>query len=141
MRITESRLRLIIREEARRVLRENFNFDDLYSYSNAELLSMRKKFNAGRQPEGANLDYGEKVLVIEMINGRLESIDAVIEHYKKAGEGAWRLVSNDFLDMGSGGMADFSESEWVKLDLDADDCLVIASELDNHFDAKRRTAL
>jgi len=139
MRITESRLRLIIREEARRVLRENFNFDDLYSYSNAELLSMRKKFNAGLQPEGVDVDYGEKVLVIEMINNRLESIDAVIERYKTEGERSWLRVSNDFHDMGSGGMADVREEHYP--DLDADDCLVIASELDNHFAAKRRTAL
>ena len=139
MRITESRLRLIIREEARRALRENFNFDELYSYSNADLLSMRKKFNAGLQPAGVDLDHGEKNLAISIINDRLESIDAVIERYKKEGEHSWRRVSNDFHDMGSGGMADVREEHYP--DLDADDCLVIASELDNHFAAKRRTAL
>lgn len=75
MRITESRLRLIIREEARRVLRENFDFDQLYNLDKHELLSMRNTLKSGRQPEYAHLDYSEKVLAISMINDRLEMLE------------------------------------------------------------------
>jgi len=75
MRINESTIRRIIREEARRALRENFDLDQIYEYSKDELLSMLDKLKSGRGPEGADLDAGEKALAIDMIKGRLEALE------------------------------------------------------------------
>lgn len=146
MRINESTIRRIIREEARQVLRENFDLDQIYEYSEDELLSMLDKLKSGRQPDGADLDNSQKILAIGMIEDRLESLEEeeeeeeisarphktvedVINDLMDKGAKNWSRVSNDFHAM--------SDGERVAQDfypgLSASDFGKIARKLDAHF--------
>ena len=110
MRITESRIRRIIREEAARVLREG-EFDD---FGGAE--EMGDPF--GDEDEGEHED------------DRLTP-ESVIEQYKDEGPRSWMRVSNDFNEMAEGGMDDILEKYYPGLT--ADDGTMIADTLDRHF--------
>ena len=144
MRITESRIRRIIREEARRVLCENFDLDQIYEYSKDELLSMLDKLKSGRQPDGANLDNSQKILAIGMIEDRLESLEEeeeeiaarprktvedVIDDLMDKGAENWSRVSNDFYAMSDG--EDVAQAYYPGLS--ASDFGKIARKLDAHF--------
>ena len=110
MRITESRIRRIIREEAVRVLREG-EFDDF----------------------GGGEEMGDPLMDDE--GGEFEdeemTVQGVIERYKDEGPRSWMRVSNDFHEMADGGMDDIREKYYPGLS--ASDCEFIAAELDRHF--------
>ena len=108
MRITESRIKQIIREEARRVLREG-EFDDF----------------GGAEEMGDPLEGDQ-----EHEDDRMTP-ESVIEQYKDEGPRSWMRVSNDFREMADGGMDDILEKYYPGLT--ADDCAEIADELDRHF--------
>ena len=57
--------------------------------------------------------------------------ESVIEQYKDEGPRSWMRVSNDFREMADGGMDDILEKYYPGLT--ADDCAMIADELDRHF--------
>jgi hypothetical protein len=108
MRITESRIKQIIREEAYRVLRES-EFDDF----------------GGGEEMGDPLDSGEDGEDDHM------TAESVIDRYKDEGRRSWMRVSNDFREMADGGMDDIREKYYPGLT--ADDCAEIAGTLDRHF--------
>lgn len=108
MRITESTIRRIIREEARRVLREG-EFDDF----------------GGAEEMGDPLESEE-----EHEDDRMTA-ESVIDRYKDEGPRSWMRVSNDFREMADGGMDDILEKYYPGLT--ADDCAEIADTLDRHF--------
>jgi hypothetical protein len=108
MRITESRIKQIIREEARRVLREG-EFDDF----------------GGAEEMGDPLESEE-----EHEDDRMTA-ESVIERYKDEGPRSWMRVSNDFREMADGGMDDILEKYYPGLT--RDDCAMIADTLDRHF--------
>ena len=109
MRITESRIRRIIREEARRVLREG-EFDD---FGGAEEM--------GDPFEGGGEEHEDDRMTPE----------SVIERYKDEGRRSWIRVSNDFNEMAEGGMDDVLEKYYPGLT--RDDCRTITRTLDRHF--------
>ena len=104
MRITESRMRQIIREEARRVIREG-EFDD---------------FGGGEEMDDGG-EYEDEEMTVQ----------GIIDQYKDEGPRSWMRVSNDFHEMADGGMEDIREKYYPGLT--ADDCAMIAAELDRHF--------
>ena len=108
MALSESRFRQIIKEEARRVLREG-EFDDF----------------GGAEEMGDPLESEE-----EHEDDRMTATD-VIERYKDEGPRSWMRVSNDFREMADGGMDDILEKYYPGLT--ADDCAEIADTLDRHF--------
>ena len=108
MAINESKLKQIIREEARRVLREG-EFDDF----------------GGAEEMGDPLEGDQ-----EHEDDRMTA-ESVIEQYKDEGPRSWMRVSNDFREMADGGMDDILEKYYPGLT--ADDCAMIADELDRHF--------
>ena len=108
MALSESKFRQIIKEEARRVLREG-EFDDF----------------GGAEEMGDPLESEE-----EHEDDRMTSTD-VIERYKDEGPRSWMRVSNDFREMADGGMDDIREKYYPGLT--RDDCAMIADELDRHF--------
>jgi hypothetical protein len=108
MRIAESRIKQIIREEAYRVLHES-EFDDF----------------GGGESMGDPLEVEE-----EHEDDRLTP-ESVIEQYKDEGPRSWMRVSNDFHEMATGGMDDILEKYYPGLT--ADDCAEIATTLDRHF--------
>ncbi len=59
------------------------------------------------------------------------TVQSVIERYKDEGPRSWMRVSNDFHEMADGGMDDIREKYYPGLT--ADDCAMIAAELDRHF--------
>lgn len=107
MRINESRIRRIIREEAYRVLREG-EFDDF----------------------GGGEDMGDP---FEGEGGEDEGMTAedIIEQYKDEGPRSWMRVSNDFNEMAEGGMSDIAAKYYPGLD--EDDFRMIVHTLDRHF--------
>lgn len=108
MRINESRIRRIIREEARRVLREG-EFDDF----------------------GGGEDMGDPFMDDEDGESEEMTVQGVIEQYKDEGARSWMRVSNDFHEMADGGMEDIREKYYPGLT--ADDCRTIVRTLDRHF--------
>jgi hypothetical protein len=114
MRITESRIRQIIREEARRALREGG--DDGQKHRD-RIASFETGYEFGQD------DAEEE-------DGRLTA-ESVIEQYKDEGPRSWMRVSNDFHEMAGGGMDDILEKYYPGLT--ADDCAEIADTLDRHF--------
>ena len=108
MAINESKLKQIIREEARRVLREG-EFDDF----------------GGAEEMGDPLEGDQ-----EHEDDRMTA-ESVIEQYKDEGPRSWMRVSNDFREMADGGMDDIREKYYPGLT--RDDCAEIADTLDRHF--------
>ena len=108
MRITESRIKQIIREEARRVLREG-EFDDF----------------GGAEEMGDPLEGDQ-----EHEDDRMTPED-IIEQYKDEGPRSWMRVSNDFNEMATGGMSDIAAKYYPGLD--EDDFRMIVRTLDRHF--------
>jgi hypothetical protein len=108
MALSESRFCQILKEEARRVLREG-EFDDF----------------GGAEELGDPLDGEEEHEDDHM------TAESVIEQYKDEGPRSWMRVSNDFREMADGGMDDIREKYYPGLT--ADDCAEIAGTLDRHF--------
>jgi len=113
MRITESRIRRIIREEARRVLREG---DDDGQKHRDRIASFEMGYEFGQDDAE---DEGESAL------------EATIARFKDEGPRSWMRVSNDFHEMAAGGMDDILEKYYPGLT--ADDCAEVADTLDRHF--------
>lgn len=112
--LRESRIRQIIRAEALRVLRES-EFND---------------FGGGEEMGDPLMDDDEMDDGGEYEDEEM-TVQSVIERYKNEGPSSWRRISNDFHEMADGGMDDIREKYYPGLT--ADDCAMIAAELDSYF--------
>jgi len=113
MGISESRIRQIIREEARRALREGG--DDGQKHRD-RIASFETGYEFGQDDAE---DEGESAL------------EATIARFKDEGPRSWMRVSNDFHEMAEGDMDDIREKYYPGLT--RDDCRTIADTLDRHF--------
>lgn len=115
MGINESTIRRIIREEARRVLREGGDDD--------------------RQQHGDRVASFEKGLEFGQADAEPEdenSPEAVIARFKEDGPRMWMRVSNDFHEMADGGDMDgFRDQQYPGWS--DEDFHRVATELDDHF--------